>query len=139
MNVAEILLTATSSIRLKTHHYTCFIYCMFSFIKKSPYLFAGLLDSEMNNHQYENNSGKLKIKSNNGKANKKKHKNRVPVDDGTIRLEPSKRRTRGKKSCSSSSQMCHIVIHVLFSVIWLCCVKICFKVMHLLSKFSKSW
>ena len=56
--------------------------------------YLGLLEAEMNNHVKDTN-GKTKEKAN-GKLLKKKHKNRE--DSDTIKLEPSKRRTRGKKS-----------------------------------------
>lgn len=48
----------------------------------------------MNNHVKDTN-GKTKEKAN-GKLQKKKNRNRD--DSDTIKLEPSKRRTRGKKS-----------------------------------------
>ena len=57
---------------------------------------TGLLEADTNNHVKDAN-GKPKDKAN-GKLLKKKHRNRANEDPDTIRLEPSKRRTRGKKS-----------------------------------------
>uniref|UniRef100_K1QR50 Ras-related protein Rab-23 n=1 Tax=Magallana gigas TaxID=29159 RepID=K1QR50_MAGGI len=54
----------------------------------------GLLEAETNNHVKDAN-GKDKA---NGKLPKKKPRNRANDDPDTIKLEPSKRRTRGKKS-----------------------------------------
>lgn len=56
----------------------------------------GLLEAETNNHVKDTN-GKSKEKAN-GKLPKKKPRNRANDDPDTIKLEPSKRRTRGKKS-----------------------------------------
>ena len=57
---------------------------------------TGLLETDTNNHVKDTN-GKPKDKAN-GKLLKKKHRNRANEDPDTIRLEPSKRRTRGKKT-----------------------------------------
>ncbi|XP_062583238.1 ras-related protein Rab-23-like [Saccostrea cucullata] len=61
-----------------------------------PKISIGVLDTETNNH-VKDSTEKTKDKTN-GKLLKKKHKNRANDDPDTIRLEPSKRRTRGKKS-----------------------------------------
>lgn len=60
----------------------------------SNLFFVGLLEAETNNHVKDAN-GKDKA---NGKLPKKKPRNRANDDPDTIKLEPSKRRTRGKKS-----------------------------------------
>lgn len=62
--------------------------------------FTGLLDGigDTNNSKVKDSSSKSKAKK---IGNGKSHKHRFKLqngDDSTIRLEPSKRRTRGKKA-----------------------------------------
>ncbi|KAJ8306371.1 hypothetical protein KUTeg_016916 [Tegillarca granosa] len=62
----------------------------------------GLLDQDTVNHTKDNNS-KVKIKSHSKSSSKNKHKRQNGLDE-TIKLEPSKRRTKGKKSVLSTSR-----------------------------------